>query len=138
MIFLGKGSLLSEEVICGSDNFLLDKAVYDEHVSHWNSESIQGFWSGDSWSHPDLGFSLSYNLAHILWRKIESDLSASRDQIVRFVRDADWQDGGEASFQTVFDLSLGALVEDFLGEGDWSPKPHLWPKQDVEDPSRDS
>ena len=130
-------AMVMEEIICGSDVFHLDRESYDEHMTHWNHETIQQFWSGISWTIPGESSDLSYNLAQILWRKIETDMSACRDEIVKFVVHSDWKDGGETSFQRVFDLSLGALVEDFLGEGDWTPKPHLWPKEPADHPSAD-
>ena len=131
-------AMTMEEVVCGSAVFDLDREKYDKHTRYWTPQSIQQFWSGESWRISVEANELSYNLAQVLWRKIETDLSASREEIVKFVGSAHWDDGGESSFQRVFDLSLGALVEDFLGEGDWSPKPHRWPKESGEDSSTDS
>ncbi len=132
-------AMTMEEVVCGVDMLRLDRERYEEHVGHWNPETIQEFWNGMSWARADLGFTLAYSLGQVLWRKIEKDLSASREEIVRFVRQATYEDGGEAAFRAVFDLSLGALVEDFLGEGDWEPKPGEWPQEEpVEDPPVDS
>ena len=120
-----------EQVICGSDNFRLDQELYDKHLAYWNAETIQQFWSGESWGIPGDSDQLSYNLAQVLWRKIEADLAATRPEIVRFILDAHFKDGGEAACQGTFDLSLGDLVTDFLGEGEWAPMPNKWPNRVV-------
>lgn len=118
-----------EQVICASDIFHLNQEVYDKHSAHWNEGTIQQFWTGESWRIPGDSFELSYNLAQVLWRKIESDLGAPRSAILQFISDAHFDDGGEAACQAVFDLSLGDLVMDFLGEGAWAPTPNKWPNQ---------
>jgi len=118
-----------EQVICGSGIFHLDQEVYDKHTAHWDAETIQQFWIGESWEIPGDSFELSYNLAQVLWRKIEADLAAPRPEILQFILDAHFEDGGEAACQAVFDLSLGDLVMDFLGEGAWAPTPNEWPNK---------
>lgn len=118
-----------EQVICGSDIFHLDQEVYDKHTAHWNAKTIQQFWTGESWEIPGDSFELSYNLAQVLWRKIEADLAAPRSEILRFILGAHFDDGGEAACQAIFDLSLGDLVMDFLGEGEWAPTPNEWPNK---------
>lgn len=120
-----------EQVICGSDNFYLDQELYNKHTDHWNPETIQQFWTGESWGIAGDSFELSYNLAQILWRKIEVDLAAPHAKILQFVSEAHFEDGGEFAFRTIFNLSLGVLVEDFLGEGIWSPEPKKWPTNEV-------
>jgi hypothetical protein len=47
----------------------------------------------------------------------------------RFLLDSHFEDGGEAACQAVFDLSIGDLVMDFLGEGEWAPMPNKWSKK---------
>ncbi|RYD40997.1 MAG: hypothetical protein EOP85_13365 [Verrucomicrobiaceae bacterium] len=115
-----------EQVICGTPTFHLDKEIYDKHLDYWDGETIQQFWSGHSWSLPGDSNELSYNLAQILWRKIETDLSAPRDAILEFAATAHYGDAGEAAFQEVFELGLEELMTDFLGEGPWEPDPTRW------------
>jgi hypothetical protein len=112
-----------EQLICGSDIFHFNEEVYDKHRAHWNEETIQQFWTGESWEIPGDSFELSYNLAQVLWRKIEVDLAATRAEILQFILGADVEDAGEAACHATFDLSLGDLVMDFLGEGTWTPEP---------------
>jgi hypothetical protein len=115
-----------EEVVCGSTDFALDGELYDRHVAHWNADSIQGFWTGESWSIPGDSFELSYSLAQVLWRKIEVDVGASNDQIRRFIATSQAGDGGEGACQSIFGRSLGDLVAGFLGEREWKPNPGTW------------
>ena len=121
-----------EQLICGSDVFQLDQEIYDKHATHWNKATIQQFWTGESWGLPGDSFELSYNLAQVLWRKIEVDLSAPREAIVQFSSSANAEDAGEVACQSVFGLSLGDLVMDFLGEGPWTPEPPMWPTKSLE------
>jgi len=115
-----------EQVICGSDVFQLDRELYERHTAHWNAETIQQFWSGQSWTIAGDSFELSYNLAQVLFRKIEVDLKATRGRIFEFILDAHSDDSGEEAFKAAFNLSLGDLVAGFLGEGDWTPQPAGW------------
>ncbi len=116
-----------EQVICGSDIFHLDQELYDKHTAHWDAKSIQQFWTGESWEIPGDSFELSYNLAQVLWRKIELDLAAPHPEILQFILNAHFEDGGEAACLSIFNLSLSELVVDFLGEGAWEPTPNKWP-----------
>jgi hypothetical protein len=111
-----------EEVVCGTEVFYLDQEIYEKHLNYWNGKTIQEFWSGESWNIAGDSNELSYSLAQIIWRKIEADLSATEYEIKRFVLSANFEDGGEAACQKVFELGLGDLVSDFLGEGNWSPQ----------------
>lgn len=115
-----------EQSICGSAIFHLDQEVYEQHAAHWNDETIQQFWTGESWQLPGDSFELSYNLAQVIWGKIEVDLAAPRDEILQFILDSHLEDAGEAACRAIFDLSLGDLVMDFLGEGAWTPEPGKW------------
>ena len=110
-----------EQVICGTQVLLLDRHLLKEHLGHWNDETIQQFWSGLSWHLPDQGFTLSYSLALIIWNKIENDMRAPQEMILDFIKKAHYQDAGESACRELFCLSLGDFVEDFIGEGNWSP-----------------
>lgn len=116
-----------EQVICRTANFHLDREIFERHVAHWNEETIQQFWSGESWEIPGDSFELSYNLAQILWRKIEVDLTPERVTVLEFVVSAEREDAGNAACLEIFEVSLGDLVTDFLGDGAWEPEPTRWP-----------
>lgn len=112
-----------EQVICGTPPMPLDRFILNQHRSHWNAQTMQQFWSGESWNLADQGFQLSYGLAQIIWNKIENEMRAPQSMILDFITRATQADAGEAACREVFDLSLGDFVEDFLGEGEWSPHP---------------
>lgn len=113
-----------EEVICGTEVFVLDKEMMERHQKYWNAETIQQFWSGESWGIHGESFELSYNLAQILWRKIEVVFAVPTDILLSFIAAADCKDGGQLACASLFEFSLGDLMVDFLGEGDWEPKPN--------------
>ncbi len=107
--------------------FHFDRHLHQRHLAWWNANSIQRFWSGESWTVPGEGFELSYSLAQILWRKIEVDLRVSREAVLGFIAAARADDAGEESCRLCLKRSLGDLVADFLGKGDWGPNPGAWP-----------
>ncbi|MFK7909060.1 MAG: hypothetical protein AB8F34_00505 [Akkermansiaceae bacterium] len=111
-----------EQVVCGTQTMLLDRFLLKEHFDYWNAKTIQQFWSGESWGLADEGFQLSYNLAEIIWNKIENEMRAPQELILNFILLAHYENAGEMACREVFDLSLGDFVEDFIGEGYWTPK----------------
>lgn len=118
-----------EHVICASDVFYFDQEVREKHLSYWDLETIQQFWSGESWNIPGDSFELSYNLAYLLWEKIESHLRVSRQTMLEFISKADRADGGEKACLDMFSVSLGHLLGPYLGSGEWGPQPVKWPPE---------
>lgn len=114
-----------EDTVCFTPRFRLDRELLDRHLAHWNAETIQHFWSGESWQFPGDGFELSYNLAEVIWRKIQGEIAKSREQLLRFINEATKDDAGEAACQEIFKFGLGEVVADFLGPGEWQPNPGL-------------
>ena len=96
------------------------------HKRFWNKDKIQQFWTGDSWGLPGAGNELSYHLAQLA----VGALSHSYDRFRDFVLLADWQDGGEPAAKDVLGASLGIIMEQFLGPGNWAPSPEKWPDKD--------
>lgn len=125
-----------EDALCSSQPIQIDKYILKQHHDHWNAKTIQDFWSGESWNQVGDSFGLSYALAQIIWRKIEVDLRAPQKMIVDFILSASYEDAGESACQRVFELSMGDFVEDFLGEGNWTPLPgdQLFPEPAPQDP----
>ena len=110
-----------EQIVCSTNDIPLDRDLLKEHYEHWNNSTIQQFWSGQSWNLADQGFQLSYSLAQIVWNKIENEMRAPQAMILSFISNAHSDDAGESACQEIFNLSLGDFIEDFLGEGNWSP-----------------
>ncbi|MBL4671388.1 MAG: hypothetical protein JKX81_03940 [Arenicella sp.] len=111
-----------EAAICGFPSPPLDRQMFDKHQAFWGEDKMQEFWRGDSFSRPDDGPELSYQLARIL----VTNLAENYDAFVAFANKADRRDSGEAAIEDVFDISLGDMVTNFLGEGEWWPKPETW------------
>ncbi|RBP51251.1 hypothetical protein [Arenicella xantha] len=115
-----------EAAICGQMPVLLDREMFNKHQRFWGEAEMQEFWRGDSFFRPDEGQALSYQLAQILVTNLSENYSA----FVEFANQANRDDGGEAAIDSVFDISLGDMVANFLGEGDWWPQPETWPAMD--------
>ncbi len=114
-LWLNEGlAVLMEEVLAGNTLYI-DKKVVTRHQNYWNKQTIQDFWSGDSFYSSDEGQRLSYHLAHILTRNISQDYLA----FSQFVNNANFEDAGSAASIKYLDYSLEQIVGSFLGEGDW-------------------
>lgn len=114
-IWLNEGiAQLCEEAITGYLNLDYDE-IKKRIDRYWNSETIQEFWTGKSFSSPDEGQVLSYHLAQGLTYRIMGD----RDQFNDFALEASADDAGESALQARYSMSLNDLVSSFLGEGNW-------------------
>lgn len=118
-IWLNEGLAVVMEDVLANKRLYLNDEVYAEHLKYWNAETIELFWSGESFYGSDEGQSLSYTLAHVLMRNMSADYAALR----QFCTHASFEDAGEAACQEYLGCSLSQLVGAFLGEGDWSPRP---------------
>lgn len=92
------------------------------HAGFWTAETIQQFWSGKSFLRPDIGNSLSYDLAERLVQRFARPGKPLRD----FLLAVDAADGGAAAARDWFGLELEQLVTGVLGPGPWAPQPELW------------
>ncbi len=111
-----------EEAISSTAPLRIDREIIAEHQGFWENGMIQEFWSGKSFFRPDEGNRLSYHLAQMAVKTLSHDVEVFRE----FVLQAHRNDGGEAAAQECFGNTLGALIEQFLGEGDWTPMPKRW------------
>jgi hypothetical protein len=122
-LWLNEGLAVTlENEICGNHPLRMDPDRFREHAAFWNEDTIQEFWSGKSFGRVDEGIGLSYELARYCIRALAHDLSS----FVTFARRASAADGGEAAAMEVFEGSLGGLIEQFFGPGDWSPRADGW------------
>lgn len=111
-----------ESMITGHAPLRLNQSLVDKHHEFWGQSEIQEFWQGKSFFRPDDGQMLSYQLAQML----VTNLSEGYDEFVLFANKANFSDGGEAAMQEIYDLSLGDIIANFLGEGEWRPEPTIW------------
>ncbi len=111
-----------EAAICGYPSPPLNHHMFAKHQAFWGEDEMQEFWRGESFSRPDKGQELSYQLARIL----VTNLAENYDAFVEFANTAERKDSGEAAIEDIFDISLGDMIANFLGEGEWWPKPETW------------
>lgn len=122
-LWLNEGIAVNmEAMISGLNLPQLNKEMFAKHQSFWGEKEIQEFWYGSSFQRPDDGQQLSYQLAQIL----VTNLSEQYDAFAKFCNLASWQDGGEGAIQEVFGISLGDMIGNLLGAGDWAPEPENW------------
>lgn len=110
-------AVVMEEVLVGVSPYINSELLL-RHRRYWNSETINGFWRGDSFHAIDEGQELSYSLAQMLVRNISKDYQAFSS----FCRAVKSDDAGEAAAIQFLGVSLQALIEPLLGEGDWCPR----------------
>lgn len=113
-----------ENMIMGTRAQVMDHVMINEHIDFWDKEKIQEFWSGESFSRPDEGQHLSYHLAQFLVQSLSKKYRSFKD----FVLKAKYADGGESAANSVYDNSLGYLIEGLLGNGEWAPNQQLLAK----------
>jgi hypothetical protein len=122
-LWLNEGlAVTMEHELCGTHPLRMDPDRLAEHRAFWNEETVQEFWNGRSFGRTDEGIGLSYELARYCIRALAHDLEA----FTRFANQATWEDGGEAAAHAVYGGSLGGLIEQFFGEGEWIPAPPRW------------
>ncbi len=119
-LWLNEGTTqVVEDILLEGSSFFLDSELLKKHRAYWNPETINNFWSGESFSAADEGQELSYNLSHIIVRNLIADYPDALNQIIQ---SANYQDAGNAAFLQVCEETLGEQIELFLGEGNWEPQ----------------
>lgn len=125
--WLNEGMAVSiENFITDSSPLRIDDKMYAKHQSFWGKDEIQEFWSGESFSRPDEGQELSYHMAQFA----VDTLSKDYETFIQFVNKAHFSDGGESAANEVYEGSLGNLITNFFGDGEWLPNPDVWNKLD--------
>lgn len=95
----------------------LDEDLRDRHLTFWNAENIQKFWSGVSFGEAGDSNQLSYSLAEIIVHLLLEE----GNEFVAFLKQADWNDAGQTAALDVMGIDLGQIMATFLGEGTWRP-----------------
>jgi len=122
-LWLNEGFAVSmEDEICGSAPLRMERERLEEHALFWNAETIQEFWSGESFNRTDQGSGLSYELARYCLRALAHEYEVFKV----FANTASFEDAGEAAAIENYGGSLGGVIHQFFGEGDWSPRPDSW------------
>jgi hypothetical protein len=110
-----------EHSITGALPYVLDREIIRRHREYWDADSIQSFWSGESFHFPDDGQELSYHLARFILHSLHQGGTTPREEMDRFFLTVTHEDAGQAAAQGVFDISLGECLAPLLGEGNWEP-----------------
>lgn len=108
-----------EDIAVGSSYFLMTPELAKRHREYWNQETIDAFWSGDSFTFPNEGQELSYSLAQVLVRNLMMDFPR---KLWGFVKAANFSDAGNQSLVDECAVSLGDRTAQFLGPGSWQPR----------------
>lgn len=97
---------------------VLEPADVRRQQHHWSKRGLDAFWSGDAFQRGDRGQQLSYTLAEVLMQNL---VNTRGGELTAFVADAKAADAGDAAARENLGVSLGDLVAEFLGPGDWEP-----------------
>lgn len=108
-----------EEEIAGQGKPERDRELSRKHALWWNSNTIQEFWSGQSFSTPDDRQLLSYDLAMQMATRLLSRFPAT---FAEFLTMATSADAGDAGLWKTCHNSLNQCVSEILGNQDWSPQ----------------
>lgn len=125
-LWLNEGLAVSMESVLAHINLYLDKELIAKHKDYWNEDTIQKFWTGESFFQCNEGQELSYSLANIIVQNIATDY----DIFKKFASDANYIDAGNAASLKHFNTDVGHLASTFLGEGAWQPKQNLFENND--------
>ncbi|HEY6125084.1 MAG TPA: hypothetical protein VIV63_10540 [Steroidobacteraceae bacterium] len=118
-LWLNEGlAVTMEDEMCANRPLRMDSQRLAEHADYWTAETIQDFWSGQSFQRVDEGIDLSYELARYCVRALAHDVP----MFIEFAKSASFEDGGEAAATKVYGGSLGGVIHQFFGPGDWSPR----------------
>jgi hypothetical protein len=118
-LWLDEGIAVTMEAeICNYQPFGMSPERKAEHKTFWNEDTIQEFWSGQSFGRVDEGNSPSYELARYCIRVLTQNLPS----FIEFARRASFEDGGESAAVEIFEGSLAGVIEPFLGPGNWGPR----------------
>jgi hypothetical protein len=118
-LWLNEGLAVTvENELCNNRPLRMDPDRFSEHAAFWNDDTIQEFWKGHSFARVDEGNGLSYELARYCIRALAHDVPS----FIEFAQKASFEDGGESAAVEVFGGSLGGLIEQFFGPGDWAPR----------------
>ena len=82
------------------------RQLHAKHLQFWNDETIQQFWSGESFFRTDDGNMLSYDLARIM----VAQMGRAWPPFERFATDAARADAGASAAREHMELDLGAYV----------------------------
>ncbi len=105
-------ALILEQGLTGRPEILLNHETARDLRAYWNNQGLSEFWNGKSFENADRGQGFSYRLAEILVRLILAD---HRRTFLKFLQQANREDGGEAAACRHLGKSLNDIAASFLG-----------------------
>ena len=105
-----------EDVLLDQSHFVMNGEIVREHRAYWTTETIQAFWSGESFHAPGDVQRLSYSLAEVLVRNLAGDHPG---KLPALLNAAEASDAGEQGLREICKTTLAARVSQFLGPGEW-------------------
>jgi len=99
----------------------LNQEMADKHHGYWNHQTIQEFWTGQSFHQLGEGCPLSYSLGRIL----VTLMTEKGQDFITFITKANRRDAGQSAALEILKCNLGDVAGQFLGPGDWSPKQEI-------------
>ena len=89
---------------------LYDRETVEEHLDFWTDERLERFWAGETF-HDLEGQKLSYSLAEFLVKSLPGD----EQQILEFIRTADFADSGFAAARETLGVDLNDVAAPLTG-----------------------
>jgi hypothetical protein len=108
-----------ESTVAETNHFAPSHASMRKQREFWNGIGLQEFWTGASFFRVDDGQKHSYELAEILVRNLHA---RSKQQLADLLNHADAGDAGSGALRASYRLSLGELIAEVLGPGEWEPR----------------
>ncbi|MGL4667339.1 MAG: hypothetical protein ACRCWR_05360 [Saezia sp.] len=97
----------------------MPQEMFDRHRAHWDEQTIQEFWSGQSFQQQET-MNLSYDLAE----RMVSIFAQDWQNFSLFVQNAAFADAANEAANQYFGVSLGGVVSGMLGKAQdqgWEP-----------------
>ncbi len=110
-----------EAVLAGQPGLQFGAVELIELRETWHVDNIQEFHSGTGICNPELS-----NQSYLLATMAVKALTHDTERFVEFLHAASFEDAGQAAMQKVFGRGIEGLLQQFLGPGDWSPRPETW------------
>ncbi len=116
----GITQLAEEATVPASSRFALSREDAALLRGYWQEHGLNEFWWGRGFFLTGDGQHSNYQLAQVLFRLIVAD---HRQLMPEFVRRASADDAGDCAAREVLGKSLAEIAGQFLGQGDWQPRP---------------
>ncbi len=109
-----------EQFVVGHQTPILNAERKERHITYWQENGLDKFWSGEAFSQADEGQELAYELARVMVRNMAVDFY---ERFFDFVGDAKLEDAGMAAAREHLKCCVSDCAAEFLGDGDWRPNP---------------